>query len=281
MTRKALVVEDEQDTGDLLAEHLRRWGFDPTVLREGKPAINWVHHHKPELILLDLLLPDMDGFEICELLKLERETNLIPVVMITALTSHEDRVHGLKVGANQYLTKPFTVDDLYRGIQNAFSWREEIRSQGMNGAIRFQLQSDTKYLEELNGLLSSIFLYSGLSETQAKQLITAVRELGTNAIEWGHQKNVDLIVTVDYHIDDEKITISIKDMGKGFDPNKLPHAAQEDDPVSHMMVRESLGMREGGFGIMLSRGLVDDLQYNEEGNEVRLIKFFPSIKEKK
>ena len=61
MSRIALVVEDEKDTGFLLSEHLRRWGFQPTVLSEGKPAINWVREHQPCLILLDLLLPDMDG----------------------------------------------------------------------------------------------------------------------------------------------------------------------------------------------------------------------------
>ena len=142
------------------------------------------------------------------------------------------------------------------------------------GEIHFQLQSDTQYLEELNGLLSSLFLFSGLSQTQAKQLATAVREMGTNAIEWGHQKQVDRIVTVTYRIDPEKVTILIKDTGPGFDPKNLPHAAQDDDPASHMMVREALGLREGGFGIMMTRGLVDELSYNESGNEVRLVKYF-------
>ena len=55
---------------------------------------------------------------------------------------------------------------------------------------------------------------------------------------------------------------------------KLPHAANPEDPTTHMMVREVLGLREGGFGILMARGLVDDLQYNETGNEVRLIKYF-------
>jgi anti-sigma regulatory factor (Ser/Thr protein kinase) len=106
-------------------------------------------------------------------------------------------------------------------------------------------------------------------------LTTAVRELGTNAIEWGHQKQVDRIVTVDYQIDPAKITLHIKDTGPGFDPANLPHAASPDDPIGHMMVRETLGLREGGFGILISRGLVDEMEYNETGNEVRLVKFFP------
>ncbi len=275
MTRTALVVEDEKDTGFLLAEHLKRWGFDPTVFEEGQKAVPWVRANQPSLILLDLLLPDVDGFSICETLKLDRETNLIPIIMITALAGEEDKVHGLQVGANRYLTKPFTLDELNRAIQDAFAWQDDLTKHGTEGEIHFQLQSDTEYLEELNHLLASLFLFSGLTESQVKQLTTAVRELGTNAIEWGHKKQIELIVRVIYHIDPEKITITIRDMGPGFDPANLPHAAKSEDPVGHMMVREALGMREGGFGILMSRGLVDDLQYNETGNEVRLIKYFP------
>ena len=61
----------------------------------------------------------------------------------------------------------------------------------------------------------------------------------------------------------DKITITIRDTGPGFNPSNLPHAAQEDDPIKHMMVRETLGIREGGFGILMSQGLVDEMQYNE------------------
>ncbi len=274
MTRYALVVEDEQDTGLLLAVHLRRWGFEPTVMTEGNPAIPWVRKHLPDLILLDLMLPDISGFEICEILKLERETNLIPVVMVSALSAPEDRVRGLKVGANQYLTKPFTSDDLHKAIQEAIAWREGLRQSGSQGEIHFQLQSDTQYLDELNSLLSSLLLFSGLPQDNARQLMTAVREMGVNAIEWGHQKQINRIVTVVYQIDNEKVTIIIRDTGTGFDSKNVPHAADPEDPIAHMMVREALGMREGGFGILMSRGLVDDLQYNEAGNEVRLIKYF-------
>ncbi len=275
MVRKALIVEDEVDTGQILAEHLRRWGFEPTVLTEGEPAVGWVRENQPDLILLDLLLPGMDGFTICEDLKLERDTNRIPIIMVTALTGHEDRVRGLQVGANRYLTKPFTAADLSKAIQDSFAWKQELEKHGSEGEIHFHLQSDTAYLDELNGLLSSLLLFSGLTQTQAKQLATAVRELGTNAIEWGHQKQVERIVSVVYRIDPDKVTITIRDTGPGFNPDNLPHAAHPDDPIAHMMVRETLGLREGGFGILMSRGLVDDLQYNEKGNEVKLIKYFP------
>ena len=276
MVRKALIVEDEPDTGLLLAEIARRNGFEPTVLTEGKPAIPWTRTHRPELILLDLMLPDVDGFSVCEDLKLDRETNRIPIVMVTALDRHRDKVRGLQVGANYYLTKPFTVDQLNRAIDEVLRWRQELEHNEAKGEIHFRLQSDTHYLEELNHLLASLFLYSGLSQPQIRQLTMAVRELGVNAIEWAHKKQIDRILHVTYRIDHEKITIVIRDEGPGFDPGNLPHAASAEDPVSHMMVRETLGLREGGFGILLARGLVDDLQYNETGNEARLIKYFPS-----
>jgi DNA-binding response OmpR family regulator len=275
MDRKALVVEDERELGQLLGEHLSRWGYEPTIFQEGKAVVPWVRQHQPAVVLLDLLLPDVDGYTICETLKLDRETNLVPVVMVTALSGEEEKVKGLQVGANRYITKPFSADDLRRSIQDAINWQEDLRRNGTEGEIRFQLQSDTHYLEELNHLLGSLFLFSGLSQQQVKQLTTAVRELGTNAIEWGHKKQLNRIVTVDYRIDPQKITILIKDTGPGFDPDNLPHAASGDDPIGHMMVRETLGMREGGFGILMSRGLVDELSYNERGNEVRLVKYFP------
>ena len=274
MSRKALIVDDEKELAAILAENMKRWGFEPTMLHEGKEVVEWVRKNRPAVVLLDLMLPDVDGYAICETLKLDRETNMIPIIMITALTEHADKVHGLQVGANTYLTKPFTAETVHHAIQNALNWLEDLKPNGTQGEIRFQFQSDTHYLEELNHLLGALFLFSGLTKQQVHQLTTAVRELGTNAIEWGHQRKADLIVTVDYRIDPEKVTIDIKDTGPGFDPSNLPHASKPDDPFGHMMVREALGMREGGFGILMSRGLVDEMAYNEKGNSVRLVKYF-------
>lgn len=276
MIRKALVVEDEKELALLLGEHLRRWGYEPTLMHEGKVVVPWVRDNQPAVVLLDLMLPDADGFTICETLKLDRETNLVPVIMVTALSGQEERVKGLQVGANRYVTKPFTADELHKAIEDAQEWLEDLKRNGTEGEIQFQLLSDTHYLDELNHLLGSLFLFSGLNQQQVKQLTTAVRELGTNAIEWGHKKQSHRVVTVDYRIDPQKITIKIKDTGPGFNPTQLPHAASSEDPIGHMMVRETLGLREGGFGILMSRGLVDELAYNDKGNEVQLIKYFPT-----
>jgi two-component system OmpR family response regulator len=274
MSRAALIVEDEGDIGEILAEIVRGKGLAPTVLREGKGAAAWVRRNKPDLVMLDLMLPDGNGYQICHELKLDRETNLIPVIMVTARAQHEDLVQGLRVGANCYVTKPFTVEQIEEAVDHALGWRQEMQRSGAKGEIHFQLSSDTRYLEELNQLVTSMFLFSGLSEQEVHQITTAVREMGANAIEWGHRKRVDLPVRVTYRIDPQKIEIVIRDNGPGFNPQQLPHACHDDDPAAHMCVRDALGLRPGGFGILMARGLVDDLRYNDTGNEVRMVKFF-------
>jgi DNA-binding response OmpR family regulator len=277
MSQSALIVEDDQDMGLLLADLLGARGFTATQLHTGKPAVPWARQHHPELILLDLMLPDMDGLEICRQLKLDRATNLIPVVMVTALALHEDRIRGLEVGADFYLTKPFNDTQLDAALAQVLAWREELQHHGTAGEINFRMPSDTQCLEELNHLLASLLLHTNLTERQVRHLMIAVRELGSNAIEWGHGNQSERIVTVTYRIDGAKVVIVIHDTGPGFDRNNLPHAARRHDPLSHMEVREALGLRDGGLGILMAEGLVDELRYNETGNEVRLVKHFAAI----
>ena len=274
MPQKALIVEDEPELAELFGEILRMRGLESTVLHQGAPAPQYIRDHKPDLVMLDLMLPDRDGYSVCEEVKLDRKTNLTPIVMVTARAHHEDLVKGLAVGANEYVTKPFTVEQLNAAIDRALGWKAELLKCGAQGEIHFELKSDARFLEELNHMLSSLFLYSGLRSESARQLTTAIREMGMNAIEWGHRKTSNLLVNVTYRIEADKVVIKIKDAGPGFDPQNLPHAADAEDPTKHMDVRDSLGLRAGGFGILMAKGLVDELKYNETGNEVRLVKYF-------
>ncbi len=273
MPARALIVEDEVELAELFAEILKRRGLDAAVLHEGGPAAEWVRKHQPDLVLLDLMLPDKSGYAVCEELKLDRKTNLTPIVMVTARSAHLDMVKGLAVGANEYVTKPFTFDQLNAAIDRALAWRDELCRCGAKEEIHFELKSDACFLEELNHTLSNLFLYSGLASDAIRQLTTAIREMGMNAIEWGHRKQGNLLVNITYRIDKDRVVIVIRDSGPGFNPARVPHAADPEDPVKHMEVRDALGLRVGGFGILMARGLVDELQYNQTGNEVRLVKY--------
>jgi two-component system OmpR family response regulator len=274
MQRTVLIVDDERDTNDILAAMAQSRDFKPIQLFAGSQVFAAVREHTPDLILLDLMLPDLDGFTICDRLKRNRDTNLIPIIMVTALHDANHRAAGVRVGANGYLTKPFTPDQLFAAMDKAMAWRHEHASLGSTGEINFDVRSESGYLQQANDMLADLFAHTSLTERQIKDLRQAIMEMGGNAIEWGHRKNTDLLLQITYRIDPEAVTLIIRDQGPGFNPRKLPHAASEEDPIAHLDIRNELGIREGGFGIMLARGLVDEFRYNDKGNEVTLIKRF-------
>lgn len=103
-----LVVEDDKNISDLVALHLQREGFEVTVAAEGDTALKTAVANPPGLIVLDLMLPGMDGLEICRRLKQNSKTREIPIVMLTAKDEETDIVTGLELGADDYITKPFS-----------------------------------------------------------------------------------------------------------------------------------------------------------------------------
>jgi two-component system, OmpR family, response regulator len=274
MPRTVMVVDDERDANDILAHLVRPCGFEPIQVFSGAEALKAVSQRQPDLILLDLSLPDIDGFEVCDRLKRDRETNLIPIVMVTAHHDAKERAAGVRVGANGYLIKPFTPEQLEAVINEALAWHDEHQQRGTTGEINFDIRSELTYLAQASDMLADLFAHTPLTERHIKDLKQAVMEMGGNAIEWGHRKNAELVLRITYRIDPNCITLIIQDQGPGFDPRDLPHAASDEDPIRHLEIRNELGLREGGFGIMLARGLVDKFWYNERGNVVTMVKRF-------
>jgi two-component system, OmpR family, response regulator len=268
MPRTVLVVDDERDTNDILASLVQAQKFEAVQVYSGAQTLAAIAERHPELILLDVMLPDMDGFELCDRLKRARETNLIPIIMVTALQDSHHRAAGVRVGANGYLTKPFQTEMM----RKALDWSEEHRRRGTTGEINFDIRSELNYLAQANDMLADLFAHTPLTERQIKDLRQAIMEMGGNAIEWGHKRNAELVLRITYRIDPKCVTLIIQDQGPGFNPRHLPHAASDEDPIGHLEVRNELGLREGGFGIMLARGLVDEFRYNQRGNEVTLVK---------
>ncbi|GFO53653.1 DNA-binding response regulator [Geomonas sp. Red276] len=107
-----LVIEDETDLAELIAFHLEQEGYRPLVCADGISGLQEARHQKPDLILLDLMLPGMMGTEVCRLLKGSEETRRIPVIMLTAKGEEIDRVVGFEMGADDYVVKPFSTREL-------------------------------------------------------------------------------------------------------------------------------------------------------------------------
>jgi two-component system, OmpR family, phosphate regulon response regulator PhoB len=109
---KVLVVEDEADLQEVLRFNLQQAGYEALVATTGADAIRAAQRHRPDLVLLDLMLPDILGSEVCRVLKQGEETRLIPIIMLTAKAEERSRVEGFEIGADDYVTKPFSVREL-------------------------------------------------------------------------------------------------------------------------------------------------------------------------
>jgi two-component system phosphate regulon response regulator PhoB len=133
--KTVLVVEDEQDLAELIAFHLEREGFRPLIAGDGISGLNEAKNAKPDLILLDLMLPGMMGTEVCRLLKGSEQTAGIPVIMLTAKGEEIDRVVGFEMGADDYVVKPFSARELMLRVRAVLRRSEERAPVGATIAI--------------------------------------------------------------------------------------------------------------------------------------------------
>jgi len=118
--RSILIVEDETEIRDLLVHYLRREGFRPLVARDGEEGLSMARSEKPDLILLDILLPKMDGLELLRTIRADREISRTPVAMLTAKGEETDRIVGLELGADDYIPKPFSPREVVARIKAIF-----------------------------------------------------------------------------------------------------------------------------------------------------------------
>jgi DNA-binding response OmpR family regulator len=112
MQATILIVEDEEDIAGLIAHHMKGAGFNVMVAYNGAAAFKEIDKQLPDLILLDLMLPDMDGTEVCKILRQKQATKDIPIIMVTAKAEEVDRIVGLELGADDYVVKPFNTREL-------------------------------------------------------------------------------------------------------------------------------------------------------------------------
>lgn len=116
--RRLLVVDDEQDVREMLALVLGRRGFGVQTAADGMEALVLAQSAPPDLILLDVMMRDMDGWEVLKLLQLEEVTRRVPVVILSARAEPRDKIRGLQEGAVDYLTKPFAIDEVVARVES-------------------------------------------------------------------------------------------------------------------------------------------------------------------
>jgi two-component system alkaline phosphatase synthesis response regulator PhoP len=117
MPTRVLIVEDDPDIADLVARYLDKAGFVPERAATGRDALDAIGVRTPDLIVLDLMLPHVDGLEVCRVLRANEATTAIPIIMLTARAEESERIVGLELGADDYLAKPFSPNELVARVR--------------------------------------------------------------------------------------------------------------------------------------------------------------------
>ena len=132
--QKILIVEDNQENMDLLIYFLRPQGYELLTVKDGLSALEAVEKEHPDIILLDIMLPKLDGYEVCERLKSRHDTKFIPIIMLTALKELQDKVKALEVGADDFLSKPFENVELLARVRSLLrlkQYHDELQSKNI------------------------------------------------------------------------------------------------------------------------------------------------------
>lgn len=120
---KIMVVDDDKDATALFEEVLKAEGYEPITLNDSAAAIAVAKREMPDLFVLDLMMPEPDGFKLCRMLRKEPEFRYTPIIIVTALNDTDSRIVAIGAGANDYLTKPFRLDELYNSIREQLNNR--------------------------------------------------------------------------------------------------------------------------------------------------------------
>ncbi|MBI4773755.1 MAG: response regulator transcription factor [Deltaproteobacteria bacterium] len=212
---RILIVEDEEDIASLLEYHFEKAGFRTDRAANGETAFRIIRNHPPDLVVLDLMLPGMDGLEICKLLRSDKETRKLPILILTAKGDEIDRILGLELGADDYVVKPFSPRELIlrvRAILKRVSMETDESDVIMVGNLRVDPGSHrvTINSEEVPLTSTEFNLLLALLRHKGK-VLTRDRLLD---IVWGYQYE-GYARTVDTHI--RRLRQKLEDEGSAIE----------------------------------------------------------------
>jgi DNA-binding response OmpR family regulator len=273
--KRILIVDDDAGVLELLTTALREDGHISTA-STAEEAVECLKRFPFDLVITDLIMPGIGGIEL-----VRRVGELQPDARIIVMTGESGPyavTEALRNHAFTYLVKPFTMAVLRDAVQQALqsaNGNDDIRILSAKPSwISLSLRCKMELADRILSFLRAMDM--DLSHDDQDRIATAFRELLINAIEHGGHSDPEQRVDLTYVRTAGAIIYHLHDPGEGFSLEKIPHAAisnNPDDPVAHTEIRDQMGIRPGGFGLLMTRNLADELIYSEKGNEVMLVKY--------
>ncbi len=200
------IVEDEEDIREMLEIQLKREGYTVLSAETGESGLRLIREHSPQLVLLDLMLPGMDGFDVCRAMRAQKNTRTIPVIMLTARGEEADIVTGLEIGADDYVTKPFSLRVVVSRIKSVLR-RGEQKTEDPNGILEYGdiVVDQPRHLVKISGEPVD------LTATEYKLLVFLCKRPGW---VFTRQQIVDNVRGEDYAVTERSVDVQIVGLRK-------------------------------------------------------------------
>jgi CheY-like chemotaxis protein len=209
----ALIVEDEPEANMLLAMLVQLRGYSTISAYSGAEALEKVVTHMPDVVLLDLMLPDRDGYEVCRALKASGTTSQVPVVIVTARIAAENRIESYRAGADDYVPKPYTPDQIFEALEESLDQVQKSGLPSFDGEVVLDGRDDGQTLRRLARLRTSVQARGGLEPEAIDRLTAAIKAIWSSADKWGRKAGIDRVATLSFSLADDSLKLVVQDEG--------------------------------------------------------------------
>jgi CheY-like chemotaxis protein len=277
-TAKILVADDDRTTRFAISSMLKKAGYTVTSVKDGTEALRKIQRINFDLAFLDIWMPGLTGLEV--LAKARAGKSRPKIIIMTSDGTPQSVLQAVKEQAYEYLSKPFLPKEAVEVAQRALEQNAVASIEVVSAKphwVELIIPCTREAAERIQSFLLKI--ETDLPEDVRVAIGMAFRELLLNAVEWGGKLDPNRKVRIAHVRSSRMLMYRVADPGPGFSFKNLSHAAvgqRDDEPFAHLQVRDQLGIRPGGFGIAMIRGLADELLYNEAQNEVIFIKYLNS-----
>lgn len=207
----ALIVEDEPEANKLLGMLIKLRGYRSTPAYTGGEAMEHLGRQAPDVLFLDLMLPDVDGYEVCRAVKSAKATCLLPLVIVSARIAQRNRVDSFQAGADEFISKPYAPERIFEALERAEALREQASRDRIKGSARFGDPEDDAPLRDLARLRSLILGRTPLDEAVAGRINTLIDRAAEGIGRRSRETPEGGAAALDYELTPERLTLAFRD----------------------------------------------------------------------